>query len=440
MPDHDEEKSAGQQPPPMAPPPNAPPLDDPPPYAPLPGAGAWDAPVPPPHGPATGEPGDTAAQPPAPGAPPAPGSVPPGQHGEYLAQSSSAAVGGNHRDATRPGMRPSVLKPGIIPLRALGVGEVLEGSFQAIRVNPKGMIGLALIINTVTALIAGVIGVLFVGVVIGLGDDLFGMRSDTFFGDSMQDIAALLGLWGLGFLIFLVLVTLSYALISIASTLSVGQSSLGRKASMGWLWKNSRRHLLSVLGYVVLTSVAATVAFGVFAGFAVFSAVTLDSGPSIAAVVVLFLLLSLLTLVVSVFLTFAVPVIVFERVGPIKAIGRSFSLVKKGFWRLLLVLFLAYVIMQVVLMVVLVPIQIFAPLVLTLIPAGGGASGEASIGIVLLVLSQAIQFIASAIVQPFFTAVVALMYLDARMRFEALDVTLLQSVANAEGPARGSTS
>ena len=48
------------------------------------------------------------------------------------------------------GARP---RPGIVPLRPLGLGEILDGAFQAIRTNPRTMLGVsALVMIVVTAL------------------------------------------------------------------------------------------------------------------------------------------------------------------------------------------------------------------------------------------------------------------------------------------------
>ena len=48
-------------------------------------------------------------------------------------------------------------KPGVIPLRPLGVGEVLDGAFASIRRNPKAVLGLAAVVMTISAVISAVI-------------------------------------------------------------------------------------------------------------------------------------------------------------------------------------------------------------------------------------------------------------------------------------------
>ena len=48
-------------------------------------------------------------------------------------------------------------KPGVIPLRPLGVGEILDGAFASIRRNPKAILGLAAVVMTISAVISAVI-------------------------------------------------------------------------------------------------------------------------------------------------------------------------------------------------------------------------------------------------------------------------------------------
>ena len=100
---------------------------------------AWGAPTPPadpPTPPAQPPGGPPSGQPPAPAPPGPPGSgwgqAPPPGWGSY-----------------QPTWTPAT-KVGIVPLRPLGVGEILDGAFQAVRSNPRAMIGVS------AAVVAGV--------------------------------------------------------------------------------------------------------------------------------------------------------------------------------------------------------------------------------------------------------------------------------------------
>src|SRR6266851_3911479 len=53
-----------------------------------------------------------------------------------------------------PTHAPSAPKPGVIPLRPLVVGEILDGAFSSIRQNPKATLGLSAILLTITGVIS----------------------------------------------------------------------------------------------------------------------------------------------------------------------------------------------------------------------------------------------------------------------------------------------
>lgn len=48
---------------------------------------------------------------------------------------------------------PPAPKPGVIPLRPLGLGEILEGAISYIRANPKVTLGLSAVVITLTQLV-----------------------------------------------------------------------------------------------------------------------------------------------------------------------------------------------------------------------------------------------------------------------------------------------
>ena len=48
---------------------------------------------------------------------------------------------------------PAAPKPGVIPLRPMAVGEILDGAFTSIRRNPKAILGMAAVVMTISAII-----------------------------------------------------------------------------------------------------------------------------------------------------------------------------------------------------------------------------------------------------------------------------------------------
>ena len=116
----------------------------------------------PPHGwePPSPQPGP-GSQPPPPsyGAQPPPRRTAPSRHPQYGAYAPAAAAVGLRAAAAAVGVRPAAAavrgtrqppappKPGVVPLRPLGLGEILDGAVQTIRLNPKVMLGLSAIVN-----------------------------------------------------------------------------------------------------------------------------------------------------------------------------------------------------------------------------------------------------------------------------------------------------
>ena len=79
------------------------------------------------------------------------------------------------RRARRPPVsswRPPALQPGIIPLRPLGMGEIYDGAFRAVRANPRVMFGLAALVVTLAVTLQSVIQWYVKGIAAGQLADL----------------------------------------------------------------------------------------------------------------------------------------------------------------------------------------------------------------------------------------------------------------------------
>ncbi|HWT49635.1 MAG TPA: hypothetical protein VN255_14000, partial [Mycobacterium sp.] len=148
-------------------------------------------------------------------------------------------------------------------------------------------------------------------------------------------------------------------------------------------------------------------------------------GNGAAAVLLGFpLVLAVIALMVYLYtvVLFAPVVIVLERLPVIDAITRSFALVRNGFWRVLGIRALTFLVATVVANAVAVPFSIVGQVVL----AGNPSTGA-------LLLSTAIASVGSAIGQiitaPFNAGVIVLLYTDRRMRAEAFDLVLQTGAA-----------
>jgi len=119
---------------------------------------------------------------------------------------------------------------------------------------------------------------------------------------------------------------------------------------------------------------------------------------------------------------FAPVLIVLERLPVMDAITRSFALVRNGFWRVLGIRALTFLVASVVANAVAIPFGVVGQVVLTGTPSTG-----------TLLLGTAIASVGSAIGQiitaPFNAGVIVLLYTDRRMRAEAFDLVLQSGAA-----------
>ena len=126
------------------------------------------------------------------------------------------------------------------------------------------------------------------------------------------------------------------------------------------------------------------------------------------------------------------PVIVLERQPVIAALRRSRSLVRGAWWRTFGILLLVNVIAQLIANILSVPFVALTFLVAFL--TGDDLNVYALLPLIVTALGT---IVASAVTWPFTAVATALVYVDRRMRREALDIELARAagVAPAASPA-----
>lgn len=320
-------------------------------------------------------------------------------------------------------------KPGIIPLRPLFFGEILEGSFQALRVNPRAMFVPSLIVMAVT----GGISSLFTFFLLRSLDleSLFNPDPNAAPPTDMGLSTSLALQSGslLGALVNLFAVAVLSGLLIIA----VSRSVLGRIADLGETWARTKRRIWALIGQTLLIQLLSSLAIIacaalVFPVFIAFSRSTEDFNEIsfgwlavlIAAILIVLAATAAVALFLQTRLLVAPAALVLEDIGVIASIKRSWSLTRGYFWRVLGIS-----------LTVTIMISVVSGLL-------GGVIGTLQ-GISFVLASSAIPvtsmiatFITSLItglILPFQAAANALIYIDLRMRKEALDVELLKSAA-----------
>lgn len=320
-------------------------------------------------------------------------------------------------------------KPGVIPLRPLNVGEVLDGAFQAARRNGKAMFGSALIFQLVSAALVFVVTALLFG---QLGVSLMnGSLANS--EPSNAEISALLMtmvqyfgiLTILGFVTILAQVVLEGAL-----AVPVLRAVLNRKTSFTDMWRLARPRIGTLLLLALLYSAATLLAVALYAGIVIaisFGVGNLSQAGNVFAVVGLALLLSLPFLVVGVWLgtklLVAPSAIIVENVGVWAAIRRSWQLTGGNWWRTFGITLLATVIAGVIGSVISMPLGFASGLIGEM----SMSTPEQIMSTTLIVqgVGSLLGALVGAVTLAFQSGVTALLYVDLRMRRDGFDISLL---------------
>ena len=173
------------------------------------------------------------------------------------------------------------------------------------------------------------------------------------------------------------------------------------------------RRVPRLLGLYVLTFLIFAVVFGALAGLVALL------GP---AVLVLLLVLIPAAVYVGVLLSLSTAALLFEDVGPVRAMRRSFELVRGSWWRVLGILFVGVLLVSVL-------AGILQGL-LTLIPAALADGNE----VVLAITAVIAGTVSVTLTTPFTAAIFSLVYFDQRVRREGFDLELLAQGLGERAP------
>jgi hypothetical protein len=299
----------------------------------------------------------------------------------------------------------SAAKPGVIPLRPLGVGEILDGAISTMRKRPKLMLGVAAVVVMLTQLIV-------LAVSYPLLDDVnraLLVDQTTPPEEVWSYLGASLAVLGIGFTLTIV----SRVFLSGFITQVVGTAVLGQSPGFREIWDRVRPRLLPLLG---LTLIYPAVIFGV----------VLVLFLLLAFVPVLGVLVLLACVVIGIWLlvmfSLATPALVLENVGVGRAFGRSRLLVRGSWWRIFGITLLAGLIGGVLALIISLPFEYLGDGFATV------TSTEPTPPTTKYLLFSTIgAIIASTITEPFVAAVTVLLYTDQRMRREGMDIELARA-------------
>ena len=394
----------------------------------------WSKEQPPPGQWSAPSPQDPPQAPPPPPPGPGWGSRPPGGPGPgggYGAPGGYGGWGGNW------GGPPPAAKPGVIPLRPLGVGEILDGAVSTMRTYWRTVLGISLAVAVFTEIIV----ILLQGFVL----------DDSASTDTLNDPSATVGELGraLGDTMLnsgvVLLITLLGTIVATALLTSVtSRAVLGKSVTTAEAWRDARPQLPKLFGLTFLLPLiaAAVAAAGTLPGVLVTVAGAGDAG------ITLTVLGGLAGGVVAIWLmirfSLSSPALMLEKQGILKAMSRSTKLVRGSWWRVFGIQLLATIIANIVASIVVIPFAFLAAAL-----SGDGATGfldsaGGDLGWTFLIVSGIGSVIGSMLTFPITAGVTVLLYIDQRIRREALDLDLARAAgvqdygSNAPGTTPGS--
>ncbi|MFD9306766.1 hypothetical protein ACFWCB_29570 [Streptomyces sp. NPDC060048] len=339
-------------------------------------------------------------------------------------------------------MPPAAPQPGVIPLQPLGTGEIVNGAFAAFRRYWKPLAGIMLTVQGVGLLLV----VTAIGICVAAARSRFTAVFDVPPGEGPagSDVAALFLAFVPAGVLLLITMTVSAAVISALCPAVIQEAVLGRPTTFGAMWRRSWSRLPSVLGTVLLAGlIAGGPVILLYAVCFPLIIMSLDgSGPPAA----MFLLFPgmLVCVPLSVWLmtrfSLAPAAAVCEGLGPVAALRRSSQLVKDGWWRVFGVTMLGYIVAMAVGYVIQMPFGFVGMVALfpNLANANEGSPdvGAIILGFVVYAVSLLVGGMISALFQYGFPQlVIALLYVDQRMRKENLAPALIASITPTYAPA-----
>ncbi|MHB1595688.1 MAG: glycerophosphoryl diester phosphodiesterase membrane domain-containing protein [Streptosporangiaceae bacterium] len=295
------------------------------------------------------------------------------------------------------GWARQALAPGGVPLRPLGLGDILGGAFVLVRRNLAATLGAVALGNVVGAIIAAIVAVLNINSAqTGGFSGPTGSGAWSIVADILASVAEIAGM--------------------AAALAAFGRMILGRKISLADAFRRSR------LGWILLTVLLFyAMIFVVF-----FVPILALHGPGL---ILGFLLLFAFYLVIGILLSLTLPVVVLEGRNPFRAFERSWQLVRGSYWR-----FLGIFALVVVMLIVLSLVLFFILGIGLAILGVSGQFGTANSAAVstpaltgLMVGTIALYGLIGTAVETYFAGVLILLYADARTRREGLDIVLDQA-------------
>jgi hypothetical protein len=342
-----------------------------------------------------------------PGGPAGPGG--PGGHGGYGAPGWGAGWGGP----------PPAAKPGVIPLRPLGVGEILDGAVSTMRTYWRTVLGISLsvavVMQTIVVLVQG-FAFRDLTSTNALDDpnasasEVTRAMSEAFLSTGVVYVVALIG------------TVIATALLTAVTSRAV----LGKPVTATEAWRDARPQVLKLFGLICLLILMAIVLIGVPTVPGIIVAATGSQDGGITLAVLGGLAGCGVTLWLAIRFSLASPTLMLEKQGIVKSMSRSAKLVRGSWWRIFGIQLLAQIIASILSSILVIPFAFIAGL-FSGDGLGGLVNGTGDVGWTFLIISGLGSVIGRMIAFPITAGVTVLLYIDQRIRREALDLDLARA-------------
>jgi hypothetical protein len=283
-------------------------------------------------------------------------------------------------------------KPGCVPLRPLGLGDILDGSFTAIRRNPRATLGLSAVVAVIQVSITAILQILAFSQLGKVIDDTDAANPQVNFGPLLAQIPGALGI--------LFISAIFGAVLTGMLTVVISEDVLGNQTSISEVWARVRPQLGRLIGLSLLVGIVPSLALFLFVAPGVWL-------WGIWAV--------------------AVPALIVERTGVGASLGRSRDLVRGTFWRIWGIRALGMLIISMVGGIVSLPFTAIATAITGSSLTNFGQTGGLSV--IYILITSIGSILVTTLVAPVRAGIDALLYVDLRMRKEGLDIVLQQAAA-----------
>lgn len=324
-----------------------------------------------------------------------------------------------------PGWAPPP-KPGLIPLRPLTLGDMLGAAFRVFRRNPRTTFGTSLLFSLVSFVVSAAItaGVAYVAI-----DRVTGALPQNRDAILPGTVAGAIG----ALLVPLFLTIATQAILQGVFVLETSHQVVGEKMRLGGLLRQARGRIWALIGWVFLLMAATVVGLALVGG--VVTLLVLIGNPAGIVSGVLVGLVGLAGIaVVAAWIgtkTSLVPsVLLLERLPLRGAIARSWRLTRHSFWKTFGIIALVAVIVSAASSVASAPVSFLSQIGGGLVEPNGSVGDTSAIVTYLVanLVGQLITVVIGAIGAVVQASTIALLYIDLRIRREALDLELVRYV------------